>query len=66
LPTIREQDVQPASEGCQRFQSRHPYVVYFRKLHGEVRIARVLHSARRRPELREDGPGYKAELAQVR
>ena len=44
----------------------YPYVIYFRKLRDEVRIVRVLHSSRRRPELREDGPGYRAELAHVR
>ena len=43
----------------------YPYLVYFRKLRGEVRIVRVLHSARRRPELREDGPVYRTELARV-
>jgi toxin ParE1/3/4 len=44
----------------------YPYVIYFRKFRDEVRIVRVLHSARKRPELREDGPDYKAELALVR
>ena len=44
----------------------YPYVIYFRKLRDEVRIVRVLHSARKRPELREDGPSYETELAQVR
>ena len=43
----------------------YPYVIYFRKLRHEVRIVRVLHSARLRPELREDGPAYQPEFARA-
>lgn len=44
----------------------YPYVIYFRSIRDGVRIVRVLHSARRRPELREDGPAYLAESACIR
>jgi toxin ParE1/3/4 len=44
----------------------YPYVIYFHRLRDEVRIVRVLHSARRRPELREDGPAYLAQIGQAR
>jgi toxin ParE1/3/4 len=55
------------SQGLRAFPvAPFPYVIYFRRLRGGVRIVRVLHSARRRPELREDGPAYLAEFAQAR
>ena len=36
----------------------HPYVLYFRRTREGVRLLRVLHAARRRPGLREDGREY--------
>lgn len=55
------------SQGLRAFPvAPYPYVIYFRRLRDGVRIVRVLHSARRRPELREDGPAYQAESACAR
>jgi toxin ParE1/3/4 len=55
------------SQGLRAFPvAPYPYVIYFRRIRDGVRIVRVLHSARRRPELREDGPAYLAESACIR
>ena len=37
----------------------YPYVVYFRRTGDEVRLLRVLHAARQRPALQEEGREYR-------
>lgn len=40
-----------------------PYIVYFRRTRDGVRVLRVLHAARRRPGLREEGREYRADAS---